>query len=569
MPVFSTLPHDYAEYKDWGWDEFKPYLDALLAREITADNVVEWLTDSAAITERISEIYSRRYVATTLDTTDKDAEERFMQFLQTVIEPSQVVQQQLREKLLATGLEPDGFAIGLRNMRAQAALFREANVPLFTEESRLEQEYDKVVGAQTVMWHGEEKTLSQMLPVQFEQDRAVREQAWRLEMDRRLEDRAVLNDLWKAFLTLRLKIAANADEPDYRAYRWKASMRFDYTPEDCTRFHHAIETAVVPAAERLYDRKRRLLGLDTLRPWDTEVDPMNRPPLKPFADVRTLSATTRAIFERVDPALGEFYAVMEREGLLDLENRKGKAPGGYQTTYPASRRPFIFMNAVGLHDDVQTLLHEGGHAFHAFESFALPSYQQDDAPIEMCEVASMSMELLAAPYLARSQGGFYSDEDTARARAEHLEGMIRFWPYMAVVDAFQHWVYTHTDAAMNPDNCDETWAALWDRFMRGIDYTGLDDVKATGWHRKLHIFQIPFYYVEYGLAQLGAAQVWANALRDQAGAVAQYRRALALGGTRPLPELFSAAGAKFAMDAETLGASVSLIESTLETLEGA
>jgi oligoendopeptidase F len=258
---------------------------------------------------------------------------------------------------------------------------------------------------------------------------------------------------------------------------------------------------------------------------------------------------------------------MVRESLLDIDNRKNKAPGGYCTSFPMSKRPFIFMNAVGLHDDLQTLLHESGHAFHNFERDRLPYSQQRQAGMEMAEVASMSMELLSAPYLSREHGGAYSQADAARARIEHLESNILFWPYMAVVDAFQHWVYENPGAALETDRCDAEWAAQWECFMGGVDWSGLEDEIRTGWHRKLHIHQVPFYYVEYGLAQLGAMQVWRNALADQAAAVASYRRALALGGTISLPELYQAAGAKFAFDTATLAAAVELAEETIDKLE--
>jgi oligoendopeptidase F len=406
-----------------------------------------------------------------------------------------------------------------------------------------------------------------MKPVQFETDRDVREHAWRLVAERQLADRGAFNALWQRFLPLRRQIAANADLPDYRAFQWREKQRFDYDVDDALRFQDAIRQAVVPAARRIYERRRQKLGVDTLRPWDLLVDVENRPPLKPFTDVSTLITTGGRIFHNVDAALGGDFEVMAGEGLLDLDNRKNKAPGGYCTSFDFSERPFIFQNAVGIHDDVQTLRHEGGHAFHAFAGYSLPPYLQSQPPMEFCEVASMSMELLAAPYLAASKGGFYSEADAARAIIEHLEGVILFWPYMAVVDAFQHWVYTHADDAMDPAQCDAAWGRLWDEFMPGIDYSGLEDVKVTGWHRKLHIFQIPFYYIEYGIAQLGAVQVWGNALKDQASAVAAYRRALALGGTAGLPDLFAAAGAKFAMDADTLGAAVALAEGQIEKLE--
>jgi oligoendopeptidase F len=398
-------------------------------------------------------------------------------------------------------------------------------------------------------------------------DRSVREKAWRLSSTRQLADREALNTLWQQLMNLRRQIAANAGYPDYRSYRWKEFKRFDYTPDDCATFHTAIEQVVVPAAARIYERRRQNLNVETLRPWDLDVDPHGLPALCPFETIQELESKTEAMFQRVDPQLGEYFTIMRREGLLDLDNRKGKAPGGYQIDLRLVKRPFIFMNSVGLHDDVQTMLHEGGHAFHCFESARLPYLHQQEFGAEMAEVASMSMELLAAPYLTKDKGGFYSDADAARARTEHLEGIILFWPYMAVVDAFQHWVYTHHDDATKPANCDEKWAELWDRFMQGIDWSGLDAERVTGWQRKLHIFQAPFYYVDYGLAQLGAVQVWQKSLANQAQAVTQYRGALALGGTRSLPDLYAAAGARFAFDSATVGEAVNLIEKTLADLE--
>ncbi|MFN8448249.1 MAG: M3 family oligoendopeptidase [Anaerolineae bacterium] len=565
--MFAALPNDISDFQNWDWARIEPYFKDLEARDLTAASVVDWLTDWAKITQLVDETHSRLYVGTTVDTTDEATEQRFVAYLETVMQPVSVAAQTLKEKLIASGLEPRGYNIQLRDMRAEAELFREENVPLFTQESKLGTEYDKVVGAQSVEWDGQERTVSQMKPVYLEADRDRRERAWRLVAERQLADRAALNELWQRFLKLRIEIAGNADMPDYRAYRWRDFRRFDYTPDDCLRFHDAIAEVVVPAAERIYEKRRQRLGVDTLRPWDLDVDPLGREPLNPFSDVDTLNRVTERIFSRVDSRLGDYFRTMERDRLLDLDNRKGKAPGGYCTYFAVAERPFIFMNAVGLHNDVQTLLHEGGHAFHAFETTKLPLYQRQQAPIEFCEVASMGMEHIAGRYLPESEGGFYSDADAARARVEHLESDLLFWPYMAVVDAFQHWVYTFPQDAMNPDNCDAKWGELWDRFTPGVDYSGLEDVKVTGWHRKLHIFQIPFYYVDYGIAQLGAVQVWRNSLRDQSKAVGDYLGALALGGTVTLPELFRAAGAKFAMDAATLGEAVDLIEATCDELD--
>jgi oligoendopeptidase F len=257
---------------------------------------------------------------------------------------------------------------------------------------------------------------------------------------------------------------------------------------------------------------------------------------------------------------------MRAHDLLDLDNRKGKAPGGYCETFFATGKPFIFMNAVSLHEDVQTMLHEGGHAFHAYECNNLSWYHQMHPPMEFAEVASMAMELLAAPYLTTDYGGFYSPQDAARASIQFLEEGICFWPYMAMVDAFQHWVYENPDLAMDISACDEYWLGLARRFQPAIDYTELEDHQKRGWRRKPHIFQAPFYYIEYGLAQLGAVQVWGNALKNQALAVQNYRQALALGGTANLPTLFATAGAKFAFDAETLGMAVQLMENRIAEL---
>lgn len=565
--MFSDIPTTYDEFQHWGWDKIEPYFRALETQEITESNVIGWLDDWARISNIIEESFSRLNVAVTVDTTDEAMEQRYNAYMEEVLQPARVADQRLKEKLIASGLEPEGYSIRLRGLRTEAELFREENVPLFTQENKLGTEYDKIVGAQTVQWEGEERTISQIAPVYQDTDRAKREQAWRLVAERQLADREALNELWTRFLPLRREIAANADMPDFRAYRWRDFQRFDYSPDDCLRFHDAIEQVVVPAVSRILERRRQRLGVDSVRPWDIDVDPESRPALRPFSDVAQLNTTSSSIFHKVDPRLGDYFDIMEEERLLDLDNRKGKAPGGYCTYFAVARRPFIFMNAVGVHDDVQTLLHEGGHAFHAFEMSKLPLYQRSQAPIEFCEVASMSMEHIAGRYLAQSEGGFYTEADAARARIEHLESDLMFWPYMAVVDAFQHWVYTHPDDAMNSANCDAKWGELWDRFKPGIDYTGLEDNKVTGWHRKLHIFQIPFYYVDYGIAQLGAVQVWRNSLQDQPKAISDYLTALGLGGTRSLPDLFSAAGAKLAMDAGTLREAVDLIEGTIAQLE--
>ncbi len=563
----TPIPQSAEALIHLSWTDIEPHIDELKQTTLSAQNVDAWLEHWSDVTRAVMETSQRLYVAITVNTTDEAAEKAYNAFFEGLYPLAMAAENELKLKLLQSGLSPAGFEIPLRNMRSEADLFREENLPLVAEEQKLNTEHQKIIGAQTVEWEGKEVTVQQLKPVFQSVDRAQREKAWRLAAKRQLADRGALNELWQKLLPLRRKMAENADMPDYRAYMWQNLKRFDYTPADCRKFHDAIEQVVVPAARRVYERRRQRLGVDTLRPWDLDVDPSGQPPLRPFKDDAEFKAGVSSIFHQVDPVLGGYFDTMRNEGLLDLENRKNKAPGGYCTGYPMARRPFIFMNAVGIHDDVQTLLHEGGHSFHVFESAALRYAQQLDVPTEFAEVASMSMELLASPYLAAEKGGFYTTAEAKRARIEHLEGDILFWPYMAVVDAFQHWVYENPDKAMRPSECDAAWGREWRRFMTVVDWSGLDAEMVTGWQRKLHIFQIPFYYVEYGLAQLGAAQVWRNSLKDQAGAVASYRQALALGGTAALPKLFQAAGARLAFDPATLGEAVSLMEAQIAELE--
>ncbi len=565
--MFSSFPKTALDVLDWPWEKYAAYAEDLNGRKLTAKTLKAFMDDWSRLSLLIQEAYARLYVATTLDTADEAAQKRYSDYLDSVYPAWMAADQQLKEKLLKSKLEPEGFEVQLRNLRTEAALFREANLSLLTEEKKLSNEYDQIVGAQTVMWEGKEVTLPQLQPVYQDTDRGKREQAWRLAQARWQEDRGKINELWKRFIDLRGKLAANADLPTYREYRYQQMLRLDYTAEDCKRFHAAIEKAVVPAAERIYEKRRKQLGVDKLRPWDLEVDALGRAPLRPFKDDSEFQSKASAVFHKVDAELASHFDLMRREKLLDLENRKGKAPGGYEIDYAYAKRAFIFMNAVGIHDDLQTLLHEAGHAFHTFETMNLPYAQQLQYGAEIAEVASMSMELLSAPYLSDGKDGFYSPADAARARIEHLEGSLLFWPYMAVVDAFQHWVYENHAAASDPAKCDAKWDELWGRFMKAVDWSGLETERMTGWHRKLHIHQVPFYYVDYGLAQLGAAQVWMNARNDQAKAVKDYRYALSLGATKTLPELYAAAGAKLAFDADTLGKAVDLMMGTIEELE--
>jgi oligoendopeptidase F len=565
--MYNSFPNNALVFMQWDWAQLKPFVDDLLECRLSSETLDSWMSGWSDFNRVTSEIFARLWVATTLNSADEAAKQRFNTYLDNIFTPSLVANQALKEKLLDSGLHPVGCEIALRNMRVETEIYREENLPLLSEEKKLVNEYDALIGLQTVEWEGKEVTPTQLQLVFLNTDRSLRERAWRACMDRQLADRPKLNELWTVMLDLRHRIAKNAGFSDYCAYRWKDLLRFDYTPEDCWQFHQAIERVVVPAASRIYERRRQRMDLPFLRPWDLNVDPLGREPLIAFKQVSELVDRVSAIFHRLDLELGVYFDSMNAKGLLDLENRKGKAPGAYCNSYDMSRVPFIFENAVGLHADVSTLLHEAGHAFHVIEEAHLPYYHQLPVGMEFAEVASMAMELLASPYLLAREGGFYSEQDYARARVEHLEEAVLFWPYMAVVDAFQHWAYTHPERASQPDCCDEKWTELWQRFLPGVDWAGMDDLLVTGWQGKQHIFEAPFYYVEYGLASLGAFQVWRNALQDQAAAVAAYRRALALGGTVTIPELYAAAGARFAMDEDILGEVIRLVEGQIATFE--
>ena len=576
--TFPALPAAIDEIDAREWASFEPYFTELTARPLTHDNARQWLEDWSALERFLREAFSWTYIQKSLDTTDEAREQAFLDILNNVYPEAQKAAQVLKERLLALEITPEempDMTLALRDMRSEAEMFREENIPLQTKLAELDNEYDKLTGGLKADWDGEEKNLSQLAVFLNDRDRTVRQRAWETIAGLWLGIRPDLNNIYREMLELRRQVAANADFPDYRAYAFREKGRFDYTPEDCFTFHEAIETVVAPAARRILARKRERLGYDVLRPWDwipergILVQTGDGEPLQPYNGQDDLVQHTLNIFNQLDPELSRYYATMAEENLLDLDTRPGKALGGYCSSLPWRKRPFIFMNGVGLHDDVQTMLHESGHAFHDFEAYAQPLVWQTSPPMEFAEVASMSMELLAAPYLTQEHGGFYTPAEAARARIEHLEGIIVFLPYMAVVDAFQHWVYTHPDEAMEPANCDAAWDSLWQRFIPDVAWDGFADTRMTGWHRKPHIFGSPFYYIEYGMAQVGALQVWRNSLTDQAGALAAYRHALSLGGARTLPELFTAVGAEFRFDTAMLTDLVGLIEETIAELEKA
>lgn len=550
------------------WEEVAPLFDRLesqIGGLQSAPELERWLLHWSELSAALDEESSKRYIAMTCHTDSSEAEKAYLHFVEHIEPALKPRQFKLEQLYLAQParkhLSPQRYEVFDKHTHVHVDLFRDENVPLETEEAKLSQQYQKLSGSLTVQFRGEEKTLVQMGRYLEEPDRALREEAWSLVAKRRLEEAEKFEDLFDQLVRLREQIARNAGFSNYRDYAFRARARFDYSARDCADFHDAIEREVMPLVRKLQVERQEMLDLPALRPWDLAVDPQSLPPLRPFDEVETMVDRTQEIFNQLDSNLSEGFRLMGRLKLLDLANRKGKAPGGYQSTLSESRLPFIFMNAVGVQRDVETILHEAGHAFHALATRDEEFYSYRHAPIEFCEVASMSMELLGNEFI----DSFYNPADSRRARRDHLEGIIEIFPWIATVDAFQHWIYTHPGHSRAERTA--AWLELMNRFGGDIDWAGFENVRANLWHRQLHIFLHPFYYIEYGIAQLGALQVWANAKRDRVAALRDYQQALRLGGSRPLPELFQSAGCKFDFSAGTVKPLMELIRSELEKLE--
>ena len=558
-------------------DRLLPLFDRLEARALPdADAVLAWVRDYGELASVYGERGSRVHIDHACHTEDPEIEKAYLRWIEEVSPATQPRWFALtRTYLDAPGREafeaadPKHRLIG-RSWEAEASIFREANIPLQTRAAKLSKEYDTLIGRMQVAFDGREQTLQQLARYQEETDRSVREEAWTLAAERRLRDHEEISRIFGDLIAVRQEVAENADLPDYRAYAWKAKERFDYSPQDCLDFGEAIEQAVVPRVAALDRARREALGLDTLRPWDLAVDPAGRPPLRPFpegeAGVDELLRKGRAAFAAVDPVLAELFGELKPGANLDLAARPKKRAGGFQSSLAESREPFIFMNAAGTQRDVDTLLHEGGHAFHyQWASRSEPLAVLHRAPIEFCEVASMGMELLACDHYAVFYGG--DPEQAGRAKRKQLEGILRVFPWIATIDGWQHWLYTHPEAS--PEQRQTQWLATLSRFETGeVDFTGFEETRATRWQPQLHLFHYPFYYVEYGIAQLGALQLWRNAKQDGPGTIARYREALSLGGARTLPGLFEAAGVDFSFTAETLEPLMALVEEELAGLPG-
>lgn len=524
----------------------------LLDRSIKSHQDLEsWLLDRSELDAALGQAGSILYINMTCHTDDPKKAGAYTEFIQTVPPAVKPLNDELNRKYLKLlkdfPLDSKRYGVYNRATKMDVELFVEANVPLQTKVDLLSQEYQTTSGAMTVSFDGKEQTMPQMGKYLLEPDRKKREEAWRAMTKRRLADKDKFEDVYDQMFKLRCEIATNAKLNNFIEYQFKAYHRFDYKPSDCKKYHETIEKLVVPLYGEVLKRRQYEMKLDSLRPWDLAVDTYGKQPLKPFEKASDLVSKTQNIFNKLDLELGKQFKEMNDLGLLDLENRKGKAPGGYQNTLTEARKPFIFMNAVGVDDDVRTLLHESGHAFHALACASDPLVDYRHAPMEFCEVASMAMELLGGEYLSE----FYPIDDLKRSNREHLEGIVHILCWVANIDAFQYWLYEHPNHS--PDERRQAWMGFYHQFGgKFVNWEGLEEEQAYLWHRQLHIFEVPFYYIEYGIAQLGALQLWLKAKKDPRKALSEYRHGLSLGGSRPLPELYQAAGIKFDFSQEII-----------------
>ncbi len=543
-PQRTFLPEDFALST---WDKLKPYFDTLLKKELqSVQDLREWFLHRSELESVISEDLAWRYIKMTCYTDNEQYSQSYQDFIVNIQPEIAPIADQLNKKAAACPFlrdieKKEGYDIMIRNLKKEIELFREENVPLFTEINTETQKYAQISGGMSVEIDGKELTLQQASVILMSIDRKKREEVYHKIASRRLQDKQTLDELFNKLIALRNQVAINAGFQNFRDYMFKALGRFDYTPQDCFNFHESIQSQVVPMLNELAKERKDKLKVDALRPWDKAVDPEGLEPLKAFNNGKDLTDKTIEVFNRLDPFLGQCLAIMKEMGHLDLESRKGKAPGGYN--YPLSEIgvPFIFMNATSTLRDMVTIMHEGGHAIHNFLTRDLELNDFKSTPSEVAELASMSMELISMDHW----DVFFTDKETLkRAKREHLEDIIETLPWVATIDKFQHWIYENANhsAAVRLEN----WNKISDAFSDTItDWGGLAENKSYLWQKQLHLYEVPFYYIEYGMAQLGAIAVWRNYKKDKKKGLEGYQNALKLGYMRSIPEVYAAANIRF------------------------
>ncbi|MBC5775035.1 M3 family oligoendopeptidase [Pontibacter sp. KCTC 32443] len=560
----TYIPEDF---KVETWEALQPYFEELKSRH--NENVQElekWMADRSELESMLSEDMGWRYIRMTCDTQNEESTKAFQYFVSEIDPKIAPYDHELNQKLMhspyVNALDKDKYRIYLRGVERALEIFREENIPLNTEISTKQQQYAAITGAMTVTLDGEEMTLQRAADHMKQNDRTVRETAWRTIQERRVQDKDKLDELFNELLKLRTQVAKNADFENFRDYMFAAMGRFDYTPQDCFDFHTSIKETIVPLLTKIDEERKQKLGVDKLRPWDLDVDPSGRKPLEPFTSGEELLEKTVQVFYKLDTYLGDCLATMRAMGHLDLESRKGKAPGGYNYPLDEIGVPFIFMNATSSLRDVITMLHEGGHAVHSFLTRELTLNSFKHPPSEVAELASMSMELISMDYWDT----FFDDEDELRrAKKTHLESVLETFPWVATVDKFQHWIYEHPE--QTTEDRKQEWVNIFDQFNHQlVDWTGLEQYKPYMWQKQLHIFEVPFYYVEYAMAQLGAIAVWKNYKENPAEGLAAYKRALSLGYTVSIGEVYEAAGIKFDFSTAYIKSLVDFVQHEMEQL---
>lgn len=528
------------------WEDLEPHFKNLLDRAIDSrEKLEQWLKDISELDAVISEDACWRQIKMTCDTENKELENAFAFFMMEIQPKAQPYADKLNKKLIdcpfTKELDQQKYFTYLRSVKKNIDLFREENIPLMAELNVMQQQFGVISGKMSVEVNGKEYTLQQASKFLEDNDRSLRESVYRKINNRRLEDKEELNSLFSTLIEKRNQIALNAGFENYRDYKFKEMGRFDYTKEDCFQFHEAVKQTVMPLVNDIYERKKKKLGLASLRPWDMEAHPSNEKSLHPFKTGDELIEKSITCFNELNPFFGDCLKKMKAMGHLDLESRKGKAPGGYNCPLAESGAPFIFMNAAGQMDDVTTMVHEGGHAIHSFLAHRLELSSFKEYPMEMAEVASMAMELFS---MDSWHVFFNSAEELKQAKEHQLERVITIFPWIATIDKFQHWVYEYP--AHTLEERTEKWMEIMNEFTPApLDISGLDEYRKYFWQKQLHLFEVPFYYIEYGIAQLGAIGLWKQFKENKEQALNNYTNALSLGGTRTLPELFKAAGLRF------------------------
>lgn len=565
---YSLLPQTSEAFEQLSWAQIELWYRELEATTLSPRTLDAWLRQWSRLSALIDETNVWLEIATTRNTADEALSQRRQRFLDEIFTHVQKFEQQMKQQLLESALEPEGFAILLRKLQVDTKLFHTKNIPLLNEEKRLSEVYRSINGAQTARWEGKEVPLFSLLPAIQDPDRERRERAWHTFHQRKFEDYEAINEVWVKQMQVRQRIAQNARYDTYREYRWKQLYRFDYTPDDCKTLHEAVERVIVPVASQLAEKRRKKLGVETLRPWDISVDPQASAAPHLMTDIDTLLHQCAGMFGQIDPALGGYFETMIKEHCFDLDERANKAPGGYTGVLEVKQLPFIFGHVTTIQDIVGPVFHEAGHAFHAFEMRRLPYIHQrreDMHPIEFGEVASISMEYIGIMNLVST--GLCTKQEALNILLQHLEETLRDLPRLIRGDAFQHWVYENPEQAMVPEAVDQKWEELGKRFEPYLDWSGLEAMNKHSWQHTLHFFVAPFYYIEYVFAMIGALQVWRNYLHDPQSAIQRYRYALSFGATRSLPELYAAAGAKFTFDNAALQDIVQFVMGKIEEWE--